>query len=144
MITLYLAVMDRTPPVIAVLDDEPQMRKALRRLLATHGFIVDEYEDARAFLSAWPGRTADYLILDLHMPDVSGFDVLEALASQPVKIPVVILTGHDEPGAAERAFELGASQYLKKPVDESTLLAAIALAGFAVGKALYSNKPDRR
>ncbi|MGC4017706.1 MAG: response regulator [Luteolibacter sp.] len=136
--------MDRTPPVIAVLDDEPHMRKALRRLLVTHGFVVEEYEHAAGFLEAERVRPVDCLILDLHMPEFGGFDVLEELVARSACIPVVILTGHDEPGAAERAFALSASQYLKKPVDEGALLAAIALAGFSAGKPILPRNPDIR
>jgi FixJ family two-component response regulator len=117
--------MSETPPVIAVLDDEPQMRKALGRLLATHGFRVEAYESGSDFLAALPSHPADCLVLDLHMPELNGFNVLEAFKSQHIPTPVVILTGHDEPGTAERALSLGASAYLAKPVDESALLYAI-------------------
>ena len=70
--------MNETSPVVAVLDDEPQMRKALRRLLASHGFRVEEYECGKDFLEELPSHPADCLVLDLHMPGVNGFDVLEA------------------------------------------------------------------
>jgi FixJ family two-component response regulator len=120
--------MTKTPSVVAVLDDEPQMRKALRRLLSTHGFRVETYEHGNAFLTALASHPADCLVLDLHMPEVSGFDVLAAFASQHIATPVVVITGHDELGTAERTRALGASAYLKKPVDESTLLSAIASA----------------
>ncbi len=117
-----------TPSVVAVLDDEPQMRKALRRLLATHGFRVEDYERGNDFLAAIPSHPADCLVLDLHMPEVSGFDVLAAFATRHVTTPVVVITGHGEPGTAERVLSLGASAYLTKPVDESVLLSAIHTA----------------
>ena len=101
--------MSQTPPVIAVLDDEPQMRKALRRLLSTHGFRVEAYERGDDFLTALPSHPADCLVLDLHMPGVNGFDVLAALQSQGVALPVIVITGHDEPGTAEHTRTLGAS-----------------------------------
>ena len=120
--------MTNTPPVVAVLDDEPRMRKALWRLLSTHGFRVDTYESGNDFLTALSSHPADCLVLDLHMPEVSGFDVLAEFQSQHIATPVVVITGHDELGTAERTRALGASAYLKKPVDESTLLSAITLA----------------
>lgn len=120
--------MSQTPPVIAVLDDEPQMRKALRRLLGSHGFRVEAYERGNDFLAALPTHPADCLVLDLHMPGLNGFDVLEALGAQLAAPSVVILTGHDEPGTAERTHAMGASAFLRKPVDESALLAAIKSA----------------
>lgn len=118
-------VVSQNPSVIAVLDDEPQMRKALRRLLATHGFRVEAYGTGREFLAALPSHPADCLVLDLHMPEISGFDVLAAFATQQVTPPVVVITGHDEPGTAERTRALGASAFLTKPVDETALLDAI-------------------
>ena len=120
--------MTETSPVVAVLDDEPQMRKALRRLLGTHGFRVEAYESGNDFLAALSSHPTDCLVLDLHMPEVSGFDVLAAFESQHIATPVVVITGHDELGTAERTRALGASAYLKKPVDESALLSAITLA----------------
>ena len=120
--------MIRTPPVVAVLDDEPQMRKALRRLLAVHGFRVEIYEGGNEFLAALSSHPTDCLVLDLQMPEVNGFDVLVAFESQRIVTPVVVITPHDEPGTAERALWLGASAYLTKPVDESALLSAIKSA----------------
>ena len=123
-----MVAMNQTPQVIAVLDDEPQMRKALRRLLSTHGFRVEAYERGDDFLAALPSHPADCLVLDLHMPEVNGFDVLAALQSQRLPMPVIIITGHDEPGTSDRALALGGRAYLKKPVDESALLSAIRSA----------------
>jgi len=120
--------MTQTPPVIAVLDDEPQMRKALRRLLTTHGFRVEDYERGDEYLAAVSAHPADCLVLDLHMPEVNGFDVLAAMAMRRISTPVVTITGHDAPGTLERVRELGAAVYLTKPVDESTLLNAIQSA----------------
>lgn len=126
------------PPIVAVLDDEPQMRKALRRLLGCHGYRVEDYERGVDFLAALPWHPADCLVLDLHMPEVSGFDVLEVFAAQHVTTPVVVITGHDEPGTAERTLALGASAYLLKPVDEVALVSAIesTISG--------SNEPQER
>ena len=136
--------MTETSPVVAVLDDEPQMRKALRRLLGTHGFCVEVYESGNDFLAALASHPADCLVLDLHMPEVSGFDVLAAFESQNIATPVVVITGHDELGTAERTRALGASAYLKKPVDESALLSAITLAIAAVNSRpkTESTKPN--
>jgi FixJ family two-component response regulator len=115
-------------PVVAVLDDEPEMRKALRRLLNSRGFRVQEYERGQDFLVALEMHPPDYLLLDLHMPGLNGFDVLEALLARHIPVPVIVVTAHDEPGTQERVRALGASAYLKKPVDRDDLLSAIAAA----------------
>jgi FixJ family two-component response regulator len=115
-------------PVVAVLDDEPEMRKALRRLLAIRGFCVHEFERAEDLVAALDSQRLDYLLLDLHMPGLNGFDVLETFRSRQIHVPVIVITAHDEPGTAERVRALGACAYLKKPVDRDALLAAIAAA----------------
>ena len=122
---MVLSVSEATP-VIAVLDDEPQMRKALGRLLRLHGYEVALFENGQSLIDALAKRPLDCILLDLHMPGLNGFGVLQFLAKQPSRPPVIVLTGQDEPGNAARATELGASAYLLKPVDEIPLLEAIA------------------
>jgi FixJ family two-component response regulator len=111
--------------VIAVLDDEADMRKALRRLLTGRGYRVEEYAGGKELLAAIESHPAGCLLLDLHMPGLNGFDVLEAFQSRHIGVPVIVITAHDEPGAAERVRTLGASAYLKKPIDRDDLLTAI-------------------
>jgi DNA-binding response OmpR family regulator len=114
--------------VVAVLDDEPEVRTALRRLLTCRGFQVVEYERGQDLLSAVDSNPPDCLLLDLHLPGINGFDVLESLRSRQIRIPVVVLTADDEPGTPEQVRMLGASVYLKKPVDRDCLLAGIGEA----------------
>ena len=115
--------MDQTRPLIAVLDDEPQFCRALARLLKTHGFEVMTFACGEALLAACASRLPDCLLLDLHMPGLNGFDVLERVAVR--RLPVIVITGHDQPGNAERVRTLGALAYFLKPVNESQLLAAL-------------------
>ena len=120
--------MSTDAPVVAVLDDEPEMRKALRRLLTSRGFGVQEYARGEDLLAALSTQPLNYLLLDLHMPGINGFDVLETFHSRQIPVPVIVITAHDEPGTAERVHALGASAYLKKPVDRDALLSAIEAA----------------
>ena len=120
--------MPTSGPVLAVLDDEPEMRKALRRLLTCRGFCVEEYAPGRDLLAAFDSRPLACLLLDLHMADVSGFDVLAAFRARQIGVPVIVITAHDEPGTAERVGSLGAAAYLRKPVDRDALLSAIGAA----------------
>jgi FixJ family two-component response regulator len=113
---------------IAILDDEREMRKALRRLLTSRGFRVEEYERAEELIAALSSNSLDCLLLDLHMPGLNGFDVLETWRSRRIALPVIVITAHDEPGLAERVLALGASAYLKKPVEKRALFAAIEAA----------------
>jgi FixJ family two-component response regulator len=114
--------------VVAVLDDEPEMRKAFRRLLTSCHFVVDEYESGAAFLATLPSHRPDCLLLDLQMPGVNGIGVLEACQCQHLHVPIVVVTAHDEPGTAAQVGALGASAYLKKPVDQNVLVSAIEAA----------------
>jgi FixJ family two-component response regulator len=115
--------MDQTRALIAVLDDEPKFCRALARLLKTHGFEVVTFTRGEEFLEACASRLPICLLLDLHMPGLSGFEVLERISAQHV--PVLVITGHDQPGNAERVRSLGGLNYFLKPVNEAQLLAAI-------------------
>jgi FixJ family two-component response regulator len=115
--------MDQTRPLIAVLDDEPQFGKALARLLKTHGFEVVTFTRGEEFLEACASRLPNCLLLDLHMPSLNGFEILERIAVRHV--PVLVITGHDQPGNAQRVRALGGRNYFLKPVNESQLLAAV-------------------
>lgn len=102
------------------------MRKALRRLLVSRGFRVQEYACGDDFLATLDLEPPDVLLLDLHMPGISGFDVLETLHFRQIPVSVIVITAHDEPGMSERVQTLGAFAYLKKPVDRDDLLPVIA------------------
>jgi len=68
----------------------------------------------------------DCLLLDLRMPEMSGYEVMEGLSARGISTPVIVLSAHGEPDTDERVRDLGAAAYLTKPVDETALLSAIA------------------
>lgn len=110
---------------IAVVDDEDSVRRALERLLRSAGMSVETFATGVDFLSAMDARRLDCVVLDLHMPRVSGFDVQQQLARLGYSIPVVVITGHDTPESRCRALAGGAATYLLKPIDDQVLLDAI-------------------
>ena len=116
------------PNTIAVVDDETSVGRALARLLRVHGYAVDLFEEGWSLLRAHEARPYDCILLDLHMPGLNGFDVLEALHARESSVPVIVITAHDEPGTEDRARALGAVAYLRKPVGCDSLLAAIKAA----------------
>jgi CheY-like chemotaxis protein len=118
--------MDKSRPLVAVLDDEPRFCMALARLLKTHGFDVVTFTRGAEFLAACESRLPDCLLLDLHMPDLNGFEVLERIAERHV--PVLVITGHDQPGNVQRVRALGALDYFLKPVNEFQLVQALHTA----------------
>ena len=114
------------PPLLAVVDDDADVRIALMRLLTSAGFSVESFATGAEFLLSIERRVPDCLILDLHMPGMSGFDVQAALARSPrARIPVVVITGRDSAEARSRARDLGACGYLPKPIEREALLAAV-------------------
>lgn len=118
--------MTTSPPRVAILDDEVDMRVALGRLLTFRGFAAVEFETGGQLLSACARETFHCVILDLHMPGMDGFEVLESLRSRQDAPPVIVITGHDQRGNHERVTDLGASAYFSKPIDGPLLLGAIA------------------
>ena len=120
--------MGKDTTLLAVVDDDDDVRVALRRLVSSAGFAVETYASGAAFLHSMDDHEPDCVVLDLHMPEMSGFDVQGALALAHAGVPVVIITGHDTPEARTRALRLGAKAYLCKPVDDNALLSAIVAA----------------
>jgi FixJ family two-component response regulator len=120
--------MFQLPHTVAVVDDEPEMRKALRRLLLTHGFQVQVYAGGEELMASLAAGLPDCVVMDLHMPGTNGFDLLLTFSSLHIATPVVVITGRDEPDTEERVRSLGAVAYLKKPVDEMSLVSAVEKA----------------
>ena len=118
----------KTRSLIAVVDDEEPVRIALRRLLRSAGLDVETYPSGAEFLDSLKSHRPDCVVLDLHMPQVSGFAVQARLAETGHALPVVVITGHDSDETRERALAAGIVAYLRKPVDGQTLLDAITTA----------------
>jgi len=111
--------------LIAVVDDEEAVRIALRRLLRSASLNVETFSSGAEFLESVKDHQPDCIVLDLHMPRVNGFAVQARLAEAGVRLPVVVITGHDADETRERALAGGAVAYLRKPVDDQALLDAI-------------------
>ena len=114
--------------LIAVVDDEAPVGKALNRLLRLAGLNVETFASGAAFLDSLQNHTPDCVVLDLHMPQMDGFEVQRRLAQAAVRVPVIVITGRDSPQARECALANGAAAYLAKPVDGPALLDAVAVA----------------
>jgi FixJ family two-component response regulator len=115
-------------PLLAVVDDDADVRVALTRLVSSAGFAVETFASGAEFLRSIEDHEPDCVVLDLHMPEMSGFDVQCALAGGHPAVPIVVITGHDTPESRTRAIRLGAKDYLCKPVNDEALLAAIGTA----------------
>ena len=114
--------------LIAVVDDEEPVRKALRRLFRSVGIGVETFASGQEALTSMQTEPPDCLVLDLHMPGLTGMDVLHQMTKSGVRVPTIVITGHDQPGLAAQLLAAGASAFLKKPLDEHTLLSAVTEA----------------
>ena len=115
-------------PFIAVVDDEEPIRKALKRLLRASGLEADGYASGADFLAAAAARPADCVVLDLHMPKMSGLQLLQQIRRMSPRPPVLVITAHDTPETREACLAAGAAAYLRKPLDDRLLLNAISAA----------------
>lgn len=111
-------------PTVAIVDDDPSIRKSLARLVRSTGFNVQTFASAEAFLNAHDRTHPSCVVLDIRMPGMSGLDLQERLASDPA-LPIVFITGHGDVPMSVRAMKRGAVDFLQKPFDERELLAAI-------------------
>jgi FixJ family two-component response regulator len=115
-------------PFIAVVDDEEPIRKALKRLLRAAGLDAEGYASGQAFLDDAATRRPDCVLLDLHMPSMSGQQLLGKIRKLNGHPPVVVITAHDTPETREQCLAAGAAAYLRKPLDDRLLLNAISAA----------------
>jgi FixJ family two-component response regulator len=127
--------MDRSRLRIAIVDDDESVRKALKRLLRAANLDADTFASGRDFIDSLAAQVPDCIVLDLHMPGMNGLDVQQQLARSGLQLPIVIITGHDEPLARAQCLTSGAAAYLRKPLDDKALLDAIhrASGAFSAG-----------
>ena len=123
-----LFAVDTQRPLIAIVDDEESVRRAISRLIVSAGFRARAFAGGSTFLSSLQTERPDCVVLDLHMPEMNGFEVQEQLRKFPHPVPVVVITGHHTAEARQRALEAGAVDYLRKPVDDEALLGVVSRA----------------
>jgi FixJ family two-component response regulator len=114
--------------LIAVVDDDAAVRKALMRLLETASYEVQTFGGAREFIDTLAQVVPACALIDLQMPDMTGLELQQYLANSGLGIPTIVMTAHDEPGSRERCITAGASAYLLKPLRKAALMTAINTA----------------
>ncbi len=113
---------------VYVLDDEPEMVKALARLLRAKRFDVRGFVSVGAFLKAYSPKENACLVLDVAMPELDGLELQRRLTHHGLLIPIVFLTGHGDIPMSVRAIKAGATDFLTKPVDADALVRAVRAA----------------
>ena len=113
---------DLDGPLVLVVDDDPSVRKALGRLLRSAGLEVKVFASASELLAFERPLQPSCLVLDLHLPDMDGLELLRRVVATAPDLPVVILTGERDPGMRTRVLQEGARSFLTKPCEGSLLL----------------------
>jgi FixJ family two-component response regulator len=114
--------------IVYVLDDEPEMVKALTRLLRARRFEVRGYTSVQDFLKSCRPEDTSCLVLDVAMPELDGLQLQQHLTRQGIIIPIIFLTGHGDIPTSVRAIKAGATDFLTKPVDAGLLVGAVRAA----------------
>jgi FixJ family two-component response regulator len=115
-------------PLIAVVDDETAVRRMLRRALRVADYEVATFASGEEFLDSLPTCPPACVILDIHMPGLSGLDVELRMRSQNIPVPVVLITASDDSALDRSAAVAGAICLLRKPFSTDVLLAAVRSA----------------
>ena len=117
-----------TAGTVFLVDDEPELRQALARLLKAEGLDVEGFGSALEFLARVTEQTTGCLLLDLAMPGLDGLELQERVAATGAKLGIVFLTGHGDIPTSVRAVKAGALDFLTKPVRRDDLLRAVRAA----------------
>ncbi len=117
-----------SPLQILVVDDEPAIRRFLRTSLVAQGYRIVEAEDGRGALEAMRRNVVDVLVLDLGLPDIDGFQIIEQLRAQGSAVPIIVLSSRADETGKVQALDLGADDYVTKPFGVDELLARLRAA----------------
>ncbi len=110
---------------VFVVDDDENVRNAMRWLIEPAGYPVEAYATARDFLEGQDPSRPGCLIVDVRLPGMSGFELLEHVVNRKPSIPVIVITGYGDVRAAVRAMKCGALDFIEKPFDNDVLLRRI-------------------
>jgi FixJ family two-component response regulator len=117
--------MEPIKPLIAVVDDDPSILKALRRMLRSAGYDVGVFGSAQEFLRSLAFRSPQCLVLDVHLPGMTGIELHDRLRNLGCQLPIVFITANDTPQTRTAASHSEGTALLFKPFGNTALLAAI-------------------
>jgi FixJ family two-component response regulator len=120
--------MTEAPPIVYVVDDDPSVRRAIKRLIGSAGLQVELFGSAPEFLCSTRPDALSCLVLDIKLPGISGLDFQRQLAEADIHIPIIFITGRGDIPMSVRAMKAGAVEFLTKPFRDQDLMDAIQLA----------------
>lgn len=112
-------------PVVHLVDNDPQVLKAVARLLASEGIRTEASQSTQEFLARYDASVPGCVVLDVAMPGGSGLELQQALHDSHVDVPIVFLSGRADVPQSVRAMKVGALDFLTKPVDADALVSAV-------------------
>jgi FixJ family two-component response regulator len=115
----------KTAPIVYVVDDDPDVLKAVERLLESAGHEVVTFASPQHFLERHDRDATGCLVLDLQMPGLSGLELQDMLEERASHLPIIFLTGRGDIAASVQAMKHGAADFLTKPVDDDLLIATV-------------------
>jgi FixJ family two-component response regulator len=114
--------------IVFVVDDDPSIRRAIKRLVESIGLRVELFGSATEFMNSSYPDVASCLVTDIRLPGISGLDLQRDLAQANIYIPIIFITGHGDIPMSVRAMKAGAVEFLTKPFRDQDLLDAIHVA----------------
>jgi FixJ family two-component response regulator len=120
--------MSEPESIVFVVDDDPSVRSAIKRLIGSMGLQVELFGSAQEFLASKLPNVPSCLVLDIRLPGISGLALQRQLAEANVQIPIIFITAHSDVPMTVRAMKAGAVEFLTKPFGDQDLLDAIHLA----------------
>lgn len=117
----------RAQLAVYLVDDDPAIRDSISLSLSLRGYHIAQFSSAEDFLHAYDAAWTGCVAADIRMPGMSGLQLQTELSARGSRLPVVIITGHDDVASASAAFRGNAIDFLEKPFDDEQLTTAIAL-----------------
>ena len=113
---------------IYIVDDDYQIRIAMREMLEAEGYVVEDYADCETFLAAYDPARSGCLLIDAYLPGMTGLALLQHLKSAGDLLPAIMITGNSDVPIAVEAMKAGAMDFIEKPIGAKDLLASVARA----------------
>lgn len=109
-------------PIVHVVDDDAEVRKALEFLLASRGLAASLHNSGEAFLAAWTPQLRGCVLTDMRMGGISGLELFDRLKVLGSRLPCIVLTGHGDVPMAVEALKKGITDFVEKPFDGNALV----------------------
>jgi FixJ family two-component response regulator len=119
---------ERRPHTVAIVEDDPRMRRCVERALNLHGFEAELFPSAEEFLGRDPDSRVACLVLDINLPGMSGLELRRRLTAVGSALPVIFITAVDHDTVETAAIEAGCAAYLHKPFSTELLITAVTNA----------------